>query len=607
MSGNNYFDRSFWIGTAAERVLCVPFEGAYWIETDTELLWGYWAGSWHNLSAGGGGPASCFVCDVDNTYGGDNAFDSHTTASDSTAVGYDALTDVTDAVDNCAFGSGAGANLISGSYNVAIGYHALYNPTSAESCIAIGWEALRDNTAVGSIGIGDSALAANTSGEHNIAIGYYAMQGVTSAENCVAIGYEALNLLTSGDDNIAIGFNALHVQSTGHDNIAIGPWALVAATDRSNIGIGSQALFSAISTYNNIAVGQDALFSLIDGGHGDKQGANNAIGACSLFDLTFGSYNCGMGEQFGTFFAECNTCIGDSCGSDLGNGSENTGIGFCAVQGSSTAGDWNTGAGAYTLSNLNSVELNSIDDFSDYSGTIPGTVKAHNTDPWGFGLAPSIYTNMRITGTDHYDGNYTITVIDANNFYFTHAWNGDDVAAGYWMSSVDYALYANGNSALGYDAGDGVADGSYNTCIGYEADVDTGSETNSMALGANALATKSNQIVIGDDNIDETLLKGVVGINEATVAAQLDVAQTNAAGAIPVLELDQSDEDDVFINFVGTSAADQTKSISTINGDGVVTGPKNFSTSPGWEYVGMVKVEINGSAYWMPYYQPDIA
>jgi hypothetical protein len=55
MSGNNYFDRSFWIGTAVERAACTPFSGAYWIETDTGYLWGYWANAWHNLSTGGAG------------------------------------------------------------------------------------------------------------------------------------------------------------------------------------------------------------------------------------------------------------------------------------------------------------------------------------------------------------------------------------------------------------------------------------------------------------------------------------------------------------------------------------------------------------------------
>jgi len=96
-----------------------------------------------------------------------------------------------------------------------------------------------------------------------------------------------------------------------------------------------------------------------------------------------------------------------------------------------------------------------------------------------------------------------------------------------------------------------------------------------------------------------------VGIFTSTLAAALDVTQPGSAAAIPVLELDQDDVDDAFINFVGTSAADQTKSISTVNGDGSVEGPKNFSASAGWAFAGMVRCEINGTVGWMPYYTAD--
>jgi len=96
-----------------------------------------------------------------------------------------------------------------------------------------------------------------------------------------------------------------------------------------------------------------------------------------------------------------------------------------------------------------------------------------------------------------------------------------------------------------------------------------------------------------------------VGVFTSSPAAALDITQPGSAAAIPVLELDQDDVDDAFINFVGTSAADQTKSISTVNGDGDVTGPKNYSAQDGWTFVGMVKIEVNGSAYWSPYYEPD--
>jgi hypothetical protein len=80
---------------------------------------------------------------------------------------------------------------------------------------------------------------------------------------------------------------------------------------------------------------------------------------------------------------------------------------------------------------------------------------------------------------------------------------------------------------------------------------------------------------------------GRVGIENTAPAAQLHVVQPSTTAAIPVLTLDQDDIDDVFINFIGTSAADNTRSIST-----AALGT----------YAGKVRVEINGAVRWMAFY-----
>ena len=98
-----------------------------------------------------------------------------------------------------------------------------------------------------------------------------------------------------------------------------------------------------------------------------------------------------------------------------------------------------------------------------------------------------------------------------------------------------------------------------------------------------------------------------VGVNTSSFIGKLSVDQSSATGAIAVLSLDQGDEDETFIDFTGTSAADQTKSISTANGDGAVDGPKIYSSQAGWNFVGMIKIDVNGSAAWIPYYTPDLS
>jgi hypothetical protein len=80
---------------------------------------------------------------------------------------------------------------------------------------------------------------------------------------------------------------------------------------------------------------------------------------------------------------------------------------------------------------------------------------------------------------------------------------------------------------------------------------------------------------------------GRVGIENTAPAAQLQVTQPSTTAAIPVLTLDQDDIDDVFINYIGTSAADNTRSIST-----AALGT----------YAGKVRVEINGAVRWMAFY-----
>ena len=80
---------------------------------------------------------------------------------------------------------------------------------------------------------------------------------------------------------------------------------------------------------------------------------------------------------------------------------------------------------------------------------------------------------------------------------------------------------------------------------------------------------------------------GRVGINIEGPLAQLHIDQASTTAAIPVLTLDQADESDGFINFIGTSAASAVGPISTWTGGAAIEG--------------YVRVEINGVQKWMPY------
>ena len=81
-----------------------------------------------------------------------------------------------------------------------------------------------------------------------------------------------------------------------------------------------------------------------------------------------------------------------------------------------------------------------------------------------------------------------------------------------------------------------------------------------------------------------------IGIGNATPTnARFEINQTVTDGAIACLNLNQDDVDETFIYFDGTSQADDTGSISS-------------STATDGSKVGAIKVNINGTARWIRFY-----
>ena len=70
--------------------------------------------------------------------------------------------------------------------------------------------------------------------------------------------------------------------------------------------------------------------------------------------------------------------------------------------------------------------------------------------------------------------------------------------------------------------------------------------------------------------------------------ASVEINQANSSGAIACLSLDQDDVDEPFIKFDGTTASDQSKSLSTDTSVGSLTGN--------------IRVDVNVTDYLIPYY-----
>ena len=74
----------------------------------------------------------------------------------------------------------------------------------------------------------------------------------------------------------------------------------------------------------------------------------------------------------------------------------------------------------------------------------------------------------------------------------------------------------------------------------------------------------------------------------APTSGFVTIDQASSTGAIAVLTLDQGDGDQEFIRFDGTTASDQSSSLTTDTSVGSLTGH--------------IRVNINGTDYWIPYY-----
>lgn len=70
---------------------------------------------------------------------------------------------------------------------------------------------------------------------------------------------------------------------------------------------------------------------------------------------------------------------------------------------------------------ISAAAFTGITAFADYGATVTGTVKATRA-------AHGLTTGDVITqsGTTSYNGNFEVTVIDADNYYFTDTWVADD-------------------------------------------------------------------------------------------------------------------------------------------------------------------------------------
>ena len=192
--------------------------------------------------------------------------------------------------------------------------------------------------------------------------------------------------------------------------------------------------------------------------------------------------------------------------------------------------------------------------------------------------------NITANGTLTVAGN---TSLDGGSFVFNES-----------SADLDFRIEGNGDANLFFtDAGNdrvGIKTGSPSTELhvvgGVKAtgaiDFDGGGFTfNDSGASVDFRAetnTLANAFFI-DGSADK------IGFGTNTPAdASVEINQANSSGAIACLSLDQDDTDQEFIKFDGTSASDQSSSITTDTSVGSLTGH--------------IRVNVNGTDYWIPFY-----
>jgi len=488
-----------------------------------------------------------------NTASGYSSLASNTTGYYNTASGFHALQQNTTGFLNTASGFQSLLLNTTGNYNTATGAQALFANTTGNYNTASGTFSLYTNT-TGSANTasGYQTLNFNTTGSQNTVSGYGALYLNTTGYSNTASGYQALLRNTTGNDNTAVGYRAGINQTTGSNNIYIGSNVEGVAGESNVIRIGTgqtDAYLAGTVHASGFTTGGPVTAGSFSGNGSGLTGITAAqTGAATLAANTFtgtqtlsagnlalpattssssgvvmiggqsfmhdkgAASNTFVGGQAGGGFASSgsgNTGIGYQSLYSLIYGTENTAVGYMSLK-ADTNGKGNSAYGYYSLFSNVSGSANSA--FGEYS--LMGNTTGSQNDAFG---------QWTLINNESGAGNVAIGAIslyyNATGNYNTAVGNSALVQTGEYPSGNTEA--ASYNTALGYHAGNGNYNGSYNTFIGYNAvpGYSQGDLVNATAVGANAVVSQSNSLVLGGTGTNAVK----VGIGTETPQEVLDV------------------------------------------------------------------------------------
>lgn len=278
----------------------------------------------------------------------------------------------------------------------------------------------------------------------------------------------------------------------------------------SNVGIGTSSPAYKLSVAGKLSIvdGGDSIFIGVNAGKNDD-GASNiniAIGSSSLFNNITGTQNVAIGNNSQlSSSASNNTSVGTYTLLFNTVGANNTAIGSFS-QVSASQGNFNTSVGTNTL-------------FSNVFGT-------NNT-----AVGSSALRN-NITGSNN--SGFGISAL------FSNTSGSENTAIG--SSALTNNITGSENNALGRNAGryfgtgtSALTNASASIFIGFNSRANAVGETNQIVIGNEALGLGSNSVVLGNDNVITTALKGNIGIGKINPSTRLDISgSTTITGSLIV-------------------------------------------------------------------------
>ena len=241
--------------------------------------------------------------------------------------------------------------------------------------------------------------------------------------------------------------------------------------------------------------------------------------------MTTDGYNTFVGEEAG------NLTMG-STATSAGQASYNTAMGYQSLR-SNTTGYQNATNGAYSSYSNTTGYRNTANGYQSFYSNLTGynnTASGYQSlysNTSGVNNTASGHQSLYSNTTSHYNtasGNYSL---------YSNVTGASNTASGY------NSLYSNntgsGNVALGRDAGHYQANGGTaltdpenSVYLGYGTRGFSNADSNSIVIGYQAIGIGANSVVLGNDSITTTALKGNVGIGTTTPWRTLSVNGTAA-------------------------------------------------------------------------------